>query len=86
MLGNLSISLARRAHFGHNLGEGQEMISLLPSLLHLGDLSHTPITGTVWAHQEGQGILDPLALPYSFSKPWFVNFSVRLFSVTVRTT
>ena len=23
---------------------------------------------------------------YSFSKPWLVNFSVRLFSVTVRTT
>src|ERR1700722_1793404 len=23
---------------------------------------------------------------YSFSKPWFVNFRVRLFSVTVRTT
>ena len=61
MSGYFRISLARRAHFGHNLGEGQEMISLLPSLLHLGDLSHTPITGTVWAHQEDQGILDPLA-------------------------
>jgi hypothetical protein len=23
---------------------------------------------------------------YSFSKPWLVNFSVRQFSVTVRTT
>ena len=23
---------------------------------------------------------------YSFSKPWLVNFRVRLFSVTVRTT
>ena len=60
MLGYFRISLVRRAHFGHNLGEGQEMISLLSSLIHLGDLFHTPITGTVWANQEDQGILDPL--------------------------
>ena len=28
----------------------------------------------------------PPSAAYSFSKPWLVNFSVRLFSVTVRTT
>ena len=28
----------------------------------------------------------PFDLPYSFSNPWLVNLSVRLFSVTVRTT
>jgi hypothetical protein len=27
-----------------------------------------------------------LKKPYSFSNPWFVNFRVRQFSVTVRTT
>jgi hypothetical protein len=37
-------------------------------------------------HRLGQG-RDALHSPrYSFSKPWLVNFSVRLFSVTVRTT
>ena len=30
--------------------------------------------------------LNPASSPYSFSNPWLVNFSVRLFSVTVRTT
>ena len=48
------------------------------------DLSSVPL--------EEQGLMCPSTFrgaslrTYSFSKPWLVNFSVRLFSVTVRTT
>ena len=31
-------------------------------------------------------VLSSVATGYSFSNPWFLNFRVRLFSVTVRTT
>ena len=35
---------------------------------------------------DGEFHLDGFLANYSFSKPWLVNFRVRLFSVTVRTS
>ena len=39
-----------------------------------------------WQGAEDMALNAPGFLRYSFSNPWFVNFKVRLFSVTVRTT
>jgi hypothetical protein len=64
-----------RYHTEHHRFDGRQSVGAVDDYQFIG------LQGA-----EAMVVNAPGFLRYSFSNPWFVNFKVRLFSVTVRTT
>ena len=83
-----ALSSADRLLAGLALGEPCSACARPIDAMHIdrdGDLAYSPHRRAHRLHRWLAG-QDARASDYSLSKPWFVNFSARLFSVTVRTT